>query len=107
MRYFIYAAFAVFTIFCIIIAVSNQETVDLSLHPLPWTIQGIPEYLLVFLGIFIGLGAGWIVAISSSFKHRRSRRQLERQVRDLESELKSLSNRPVRETKNPEIKQQK
>ncbi|WP_321394531.1 lipopolysaccharide assembly protein LapA domain-containing protein [Emcibacter sp.] len=77
--------------------------VELSLYPLPWVIQGIPKFLLIFLGIFIGLGAGWIVAISSSFKHRRTRRRLERQVRELESELKSLSNRPVRETKSPKI----
>ncbi|WP_417316974.1 lipopolysaccharide assembly protein LapA domain-containing protein [Emcibacter sp.] len=105
MRYFIYAAFALFTLFCVIIAVSNQEPVDLSLYPLPWVLEGIPRFLLVFFGIFIGLGAGWIVAISNAFRHRRTRRRLEKQIRELENELKSLSNRPVRETKSPEIKQ--
>ena len=48
MRFFSWAVFAVFTLFCVIIAVSNQDMVHFSLSPFPVELE-MPVYLLVFL----------------------------------------------------------
>ena len=73
MRFIFYAVFILFTCFCVIIAVSNNAPVVFSLNPFPVNIS-MPAFGLVFLGIVIGLGGGWIVSISSGISHARRHR---------------------------------
>lgn len=88
MRFIFYAAFVLFTILCVIIAVANNDQVVFSLNPLPFNIL-IPTYGLVFIGIFIGLLGGWVVSIFSSFKHARRHRLADRKIKELEKQLKT------------------
>lgn len=95
MRFIFYAVFTLFTLFCIIIAVSNGETVNFSLNPLPVNIE-MPGFMLVFLGIFIGLLGGWLVSISTSLKHARRHRLADKKINELEKELKSFKNDSIK-----------
>lgn len=97
MRIFTLAAFIIFTAFCTIVAVSNRTVVNVSLHPLPFA-WDMPLYLMLFLGIFIGLMAGAIVMMGKSFTHAQLKRRQNKQIRDLEkqiSELTSTEETPV------------
>jgi hypothetical protein len=87
MRFIFYAAFTIFTTFCIIVAVSNGDAVDFSLNPLPINVT-IPAFMLVFMGIFIGLAGGWCVAIFSNIKHARRHRLADKKIKKLENTLK-------------------
>ncbi|MDG1996497.1 MAG: LapA family protein [Emcibacteraceae bacterium] len=88
MRFLFYAAFTIFTLFCIIVAVSNGDIVNFNLDPLPVNIN-VPAFMLVFIGIFIGLSGGWFVSIFSNLKHVRRHRQADKRIKELENTLKS------------------
>ncbi len=97
MRLFTLAIFSLFTAFCVIVAIANRTPVTFSLHPLPFAWE-LPIYLLLFLGIFIGLGAGAMVVIWKSFHHARHNRRQARKIRDLEE---ALAARRAREPNSP------
>ena len=88
MRFLFYAAFSIFTLFYIIVAVSNGELVNFSLNPLPFDFT-IPAFMLVFLGIFIGLGGGWLVSIFTGIKHARRHRMADKKIKELEKQIKT------------------
>ena len=88
MRFIFYAAFFLFTILCIIIAVSNGSPVQFSLEPLPINIE-LPAFALVFIGILIGVAGGWFVSIYSGIKHARRHRLADQRIKELEKQLKS------------------
>lgn len=88
MRFILYAAFITFTIFCIIIATSNGDIVKFSLNPLPINIE-MPAYGLIFMGIFIGLFGGWVVSVAAGIRHARRHRLADRNIKELEFQLKS------------------
>jgi len=90
MRFIYLAAFVVFTVFCVIIAVSNRSVVAFSLDPLP-VILDIPLYLVFFTGIFIGLGAGAVVVMAKTIRQARHNSRQARKTRDLEKQLKDLA----------------
>ncbi|MDG1707512.1 MAG: LapA family protein [Emcibacteraceae bacterium] len=88
MRFLFYVAFTIFTLFCIIVAVSNGDNVSFSLNPLPVNIT-VPAFMLVFMGIFIGLAGGWCVSIFSNLKHARRHRLADKKIKELENSLKN------------------
>lgn len=90
MRIFSLAAFILFTVLCVIVAVSNRDIVTFSLHPLPF-IWNMPLYLLLFAGIFIGLGAGALVMVGKSLKQASHNRKQVKKIRDLETQVKDLT----------------
>jgi len=90
MRFIFYAAFILFTLLCIIIAVSNGTPVVFSLSPLPVNIA-MPAFGLVFLGIFIGLCGGWVVSIYSGISHARRHRLADKKIKELEKQTKSAT----------------
>lgn len=94
MRFIIYAAFILFTSLCVVIAVSNGTVVLFSLEPIPFNVE-MPAYGLVFLGIFIGLCGGWIVAILSGIKNARRHRTADKKIRELEQKLKSQESKNI------------
>jgi len=106
MRIFSLAAFVIFTLFCAIVAVSNKTIVTFSLHPFPVT-WDVPLYLLLFLGIFIGLGAGALVVMGKSFKHARHSRQQAKIIREQKIQIESLTSlKPAQENpSNDTVKQ--
>ncbi|MBT5185784.1 MAG: DUF1049 domain-containing protein [Kordiimonadaceae bacterium] len=88
MRFISYAAFILFTIFCIIIAVSNGDIVNFSLAPLPINIS-MPAYMLVFIGILLGLLGGWMVSILSGIRHARRHRIANKKIQELEKQIRN------------------
>ncbi len=90
MRFIYLAAFVVFTVFCVIVAVSNRAVVAFSLDPLP-VILDMPLYLVFFTGIFIGLGAGAMVVMTKTIRQARHNSRQARKTRDLEKRLKDLA----------------
>ncbi len=90
MRILAFAAFIFFTAFCIIAAVSNRTDVFFSLHPLPFG-WDVPLYVILFAGIFIGLGAGALVMTIKSVKQAHLNRQHSKKIRNLEKQLKDVT----------------
>ncbi|PHZ83946.1 LapA family protein [Paremcibacter congregatus] len=90
MRYLTLALFTLFTLFCIIVAVANRTAVSFSLYPLPFQ-WDLPLFALLFIGIFIGLGAGFGVVLLKSIKQARLTRQQNKKIRDLEQQVKNLT----------------
>jgi len=88
MRIIALAAFIIFTIFAITLAISNQQIVTLDFAPFPLSLA-LPAFMLVFGGILIGLGGGWIVSINTSIKHAARQRKLQKRINALEKEQKS------------------
>lgn len=88
MRFVFYAAFILFTVLCIIIAVSNSTPIIFSLEPLPINIA-MPAFGLVFVGILIGLIGGWIVSIFSGIRHARRHRLADKKIKELEKQIKT------------------
>jgi len=88
MRFIFYAAFTLFTLLCISIAVSNGEIINFNLKPLTLNIA-MPAYMLVFLGIMVGLLGGWIVSIYSGIRHARRHRLANKKIIELENQIKS------------------
>jgi len=100
MRFIFYVAFILFTIFCVVIAVSNGELVSFSLNPFPLNIT-MPAYGLVFMGIFIGLFGGWIVSIAGGIRHARRHRIADKNIKALELQLKSLKSENIDLSNSP------
>ncbi len=94
MRFIFYAAFVLFTLLCISIAVSNSEIINFNLKPLTLNIA-IPAYMLVFLGIMVGLLGGWIVSIYSGIHHARRHRLANKKISELEKQLNSLNSSTI------------
>jgi uncharacterized integral membrane protein len=88
MRFISYAAFILFTLFCIIIAVSNGDIINFSLNPLPVNIS-MPAYMLVFIGILLGLLGGWMVSILSGIRHARRHRVADKKIQELEKQIRN------------------
>ncbi|VAX02798.1 hypothetical protein MNBD_ALPHA03-1328 [hydrothermal vent metagenome] len=87
MRIITLAAFIIFAAFCIIVAVANRVDVTFSLAPLPIS-WNLPLYILLFAGIFIGLGAGSLVVVAKSVRHARHNRKQTKIIRELEKQIK-------------------
>lgn len=94
MRFLFYAAFITFTLFCIIVAVANGDPIIFSLNPLPINIT-VPAFMLVFLGIFIGLAGGWCVSIFSNLKHAKRHRLAGKRIKELENSLKNTQSNNI------------
>jgi len=97
MRLFSLAVFIIFTTFCVIVAVSNRITVFFSLYPLPFG-WDVPIYILLFAGIFIGLGAGSIVIMIKSVKQSRKIRRKDKEIRELTELVHKLEASPEEQT---------
>lgn len=90
MRILSLAAFIIFTAFCVIVAVSNRTVISFSLDPLPLA-WDMPLYLLLFAGIFIGLGAGTLVVVGKSIIQAQQNLRQNRKISELESQIKDLT----------------
>jgi uncharacterized integral membrane protein len=88
MRFIAYVAFFLFTLLCIIVALSNSTQVVFSLYPLPIE-QQMPVFMLFFIGVFVGLFGGWVVSILSGIRHARRHREAAKTILNLEKQLKN------------------
>jgi uncharacterized integral membrane protein len=80
----------------ILLAVSNRDTVALTLWPLPFLVD-LPLYLILFLGLLlgflIGASAAWIAGGRVRRELRRRRRRIEALERELAATQAELDNR--------------
>ena len=81
--------FLLFILAGVLVAVSNQQPVNLELWPLPHRVV-LPLYLLVLglllLGVLAGLGLGWM----SGRHHRRRAREASGEAARLDREVQRL-----------------
>jgi uncharacterized integral membrane protein len=105
------ALFLLFILVGVLIAVSNSQSVQLTLWPLPQAVV-MPVYLLVvallLLGVLAGLGMGWWVGRH----HRRRAREAGSEAARLERELARLraaqaAERPAASTAAPMSRDQR
>ncbi|MBN8531756.1 MAG: LapA family protein [Alphaproteobacteria bacterium] len=75
--------------FVLSLAVSNAETVNVSLYPLPYEVM-LPKYLLMLGMTFFGFIIGWLVTLNSALRWRFVAREQSRKVDALHNELASL-----------------
>ncbi len=87
----------------ILFALSNRESVDLSIWPLPFT-AGVPVYVVALGGLALGFFAGGIVAWFGAGRTRGRARAAERTLRGREVELEDLR-RKVKEAEIAEARQ--
>ncbi|MAU41389.1 MAG: hypothetical protein CMF31_07185 [Kordiimonas sp.] len=71
------------------IAVANRHEVIFSLSPLPFDIT-LPVYLLIFIGLFLGLIAGGFVSVMARWRYRRLLRRQDKDIKRLEKQLQTL-----------------
>lgn len=88
------------TALAVLFALSNRETVELSIWPLPFTLPA-PVYLVALGGLAVGFFAGGIVAWFGAGRIRGRARSAERTVRARDVELEDLR----RKVKEAEIAQ--
>ena len=97
MRIFYRAVFLAGAVFLILFAVSNRETVSLTLWPLPFLVD-LPLYLLCFLslvaGAAFGASAAWIAGRRNRRELRHRRRRIEALERELAPSQSQLEDRP-------------
>ena len=70
-------------------AISNLNTVGLTIWPLPFVIQ-VPVFVVALVGLAIGFFAGGIVAWFSAGRARARARSAERAVRTRDIEIEEL-----------------
>ncbi len=73
-------------------AVSNRETVTISLWPFPFAVD-LGLYAIVLSSVLAGFVVGCLVTWVAAGKHRRRVRKQRSEIRVLEDELDSLRNR--------------
>lgn len=84
------AAWFVFGVLLIMFAINNRQPVVLSLEPIGFT-PPIPAYLILFLGIFIGLAAAAGVTGWLRLQGFARRRKAERRTSYLEGQVSALA----------------
>ncbi len=66
-------------IIAVAFAVANRQWITVSLDPLsrdaPRIYMNMPQWVLLFIGVFIGLLCGWAAAWWGQGKHRRAARE--------------------------------
>ncbi len=82
----------------ILFAVSNRETVSVTLWPFPFAID-LGVYIVVLVGVFAGFLVGALVTWLAGAKHRRRVRQQRAEIRSLEGELADARSRLEEATK--------
>ncbi len=97
MRYIRYAFLAAIAVVLIVLALANREVATLSL--LPGDLAGyvgqnfsyqLPQFVIIFLSIVIGLLIGFVWEWLREHKLRADARRVEREKNQLEREVKGL-----------------
>ena len=91
------------TALAVLFALSNRETVELSIWPLPFSLPA-PIYLVALGGLAVGFFAGGIVAWFGAGRARSRARAAERTVRARDVEIEDLR-RKVKEAELAEARQ--
>lgn len=75
----------IFAIILIVWMVSNRQGITINLFPLPYEIL-LPAYLILFVGIFIGLAFGAYVLAARRMRAAADIHQLKREIARLNSQ---------------------
>jgi uncharacterized integral membrane protein len=96
-RYFRYAWLLAVALVCLIVAMANRAPVTLSLLPddlaglLNWQLRvELPLFLVLALGVVLGLALGFVWEWLREHKHRKVARVQTRAVSKLERELAAM-----------------
>ena len=96
-RYFRYALLIALALACLIVAMANRTAVVLSLLPddlaalLNWQARAeVPLFMVLALGVFLGLALGFVWEWLREHKHRKVARVQSRAVSKLERELAAM-----------------
>ena len=96
-RYFRYAWLLAVALVCLIVAMANRAPVTLSLLPddlaglLNWQLRvELPLFLVLALGVVLGLALGFVWEWLREHKHRKVARVQTRAVSTLERELAAM-----------------
>ena len=96
-RYFRYAWLLALALVCLIVAMANRAPVTLSLLPddlaglLNWQLRvELPVFLVLALGVVLGLALGFVWEWLREHKHRKVVRVQTRAVSKLERELAAI-----------------
>ncbi len=81
--------FLVFLLTGVLIAVSNTQSTELALWPVPHTVI-LPVYLLVLSVLLLGVLAGLAIGWWAGRHHRRHARGRRREIQRLEREIENL-----------------
>ncbi len=97
MRYIRYLFLAVIGLALIVVALANRKMTTLKLMPdalaAPFGLQGsvtLPLFVVIFLGIVVGLLIGFVWEWLREFKYRHSLSKKDKEVHRLEREVKVL-----------------
>lgn len=82
--------------FCLGAAVSYYNRADVTFHYLAGQAE-LPLIALLFGAFLLGVVVMWLLDLARLFTLSRDSRRLQRQILQLESELKSLRNLPLAE----------
>lgn len=75
--------------FVLSLAVSNAETVNVSLYPLPYEVM-LPKYLLMLGMAFFGFILGWLATLNNALRWRFVAREQSRKTDALHNELSAI-----------------
>lgn len=88
---------AVFTVFILqnIAALSYPVELRLNLYFKEYVFSPLAVYMVTFIAFFIGLLLASIIGIFDRFRMRRALRRSHKEIRSLQSEVRSLRNIPL------------
>ena len=91
-------------VLAVLFAVSNRESVDLALWPLPWVVEP-PVYAIVLgalaLGVVVGAAVAWIGGGRARGRARSAERKVQEQQRDVEALEKRIEEAEMAEDRGP------
>jgi len=86
MKLFYWLATAILALVLVVFAVSNRDSVTLTLWPLPITVEA-PTYLIVLLTLLAGFLIGELAAWINGHRRRNEMRRMRRRIETLEGSL--------------------
>jgi len=92
----------IFTLFLLFAMYNNQQTV--TVHFLVWQTPNIPLWMLVFISVIMGLILGLALVIGAVVSANRDKKQLQKEMKTMKSELNRMRNASIEEDTDTENK---
>ena len=73
-----------------------NQSVDVTFYP-GTVLEDIPVFLVILGSIFLGVLIAGVIGAFEQIRHRMRERDLSRQLRELEAEVRELRNLPISE----------
>lgn len=73
-----------------------EERVNVTFYP-GTVLEGVPVFLVILGSIFVGVLIAGVIGAVEQIRHRFRERDMSRQLKELEAELRELRNLPISE----------